>query len=1379
MKTQRHHIKWLLAGTTFLLGTLSASAHIGYTGRDFGTVVPNSGPVTLTGQAVTGSYGWADGTDADFGDAHRVRAFRFRLEAPAQVTIRFSGSTNGGTRNGNIKPGFSVYQGLAHLPPFPAGGSADYDFSAITAAYLATLEGPSKEGAFRALADWRAGGDSQQGPVFDFEDPVTGLSTFTYMGHAVDGNGSLVGGVPGLRGDGNLDGTVTGTFDLPAGDYSIFVGGIDYSGQLPTPDPTSYGLVGTVSATAFVYAAGDPVEGGVTYDHRISMDTESSGSFSGHVGAWSWEDNALFDAGEPPVGWTHTSEWLALKLLEDCMVTITMERDANVPWPSEAEPDRKADTSSMFPSLTVYSGWDNDGEDGHSYNNRGNIAWAEDLSYVDHVDNSTAETITRTWFMKAGEYTLALGSNAPATNLARQGYRFNIETTAAKQADPVPTAGGIGYFFTLNAANGTTGHFSTHVGAWSWEDKALFAPGEQPVGWTHTSRWVAVNVSEEEVYFTVKVERDENVPWPGEGLPDRLADTSSMFPSLTVYRGWDNDGGNSHTYNNRGNVAWAEDIRYLDHVDNSTATSITRTWRLPRGQYSIAVGSNAPATNTLRQGLKFSYSAMTAAPLITGDPVAGGVGYAWMASVGVGDSGEVANHVGAWSWEDNALFDPGEPPVGWTHTSRWLGMHLKEPLTLTVTMSRNANVPWPAAPAGLNGLADVSSMFPSFTLWRGWHNHGTDSHTYNNRGPVAWAPGLRYVDHLDNSTAETVTRTWTLQPGHYTFAMGSNAPATNANRQGFTFSWSAERPQWKATPLLLTEVITKRVVEGRRASFSGRASGEGVSLQWMHDGKPVPGATSATLVLPAVTVAQAGVYTLEARNDSGWLQGAPQTLVVISRPVMAGPPSLPDGVIGQPYLLQLPSVELASYEVRGLPRGLNADRRTGVIAGRPVVAGTFPVSLVMINPAGRSEPVTADLVIQPMPVGTVGNFIGALGRAPLLNDQLGGCLTITASSLGGYSVQLKLGRATHRATGMLSLAPGSVQPSASLTISRRGQAPVVVAFTVQSNSGVAEGTISDGATTLPFRARRPEAGAEALAGLAGGYTFAMSPDLTRVGDATVPQGFSVGGFAVDARGMATGAIRLADDSAFTFAGPIEAAGHLTVFKLLYRNTGSVVGVLSVQSAAAGDVRLSEMSWLKKRQPAQARDRLYKDGFGPLELEVVGRKMDLSLEPIEALGLTPSEPDDQGQIAGNTSLSFAHGGVTDPATQLDVAAAEVVPGEAQLLRVISANPGAVQLRVLASSRGSGGGKAVFKEFTFVKNSDRRGLSHGQFTVVDVDTSTGAAVNRSRTGSLYGTIVDDGNGPRMLGYFLLPELLAPGASPAATRAAPMQSGSWQSH
>ena len=171
----------------FLLGTLSASAHIGYSGRDFGTIVPNAAPVTIANQAVTSNYGWADGTDADFGDSHKLRYYRFNVTTPGYVTITFSGSTNGGTRDGTIKPAFSLYRGLAHVAPITnAPGSPDYDTAAITMAYRATLGYPT-EGSFHALKTWRIGGENQPGPVFDFDAP-DGLTTFTYVTHVADGD---------------------------------------------------------------------------------------------------------------------------------------------------------------------------------------------------------------------------------------------------------------------------------------------------------------------------------------------------------------------------------------------------------------------------------------------------------------------------------------------------------------------------------------------------------------------------------------------------------------------------------------------------------------------------------------------------------------------------------------------------------------------------------------------------------------------------------------------------------------------------------------------------------------------------------------------------------------------------------------------------------------------------------------------------------------------------------------------------------------------------------------------------------------------------------------------------------------------------------------
>lgn len=198
----------------------AAHAHIGYSGRNFGAFDASGGSITISNQAVSGNYGWADGLDADFGDSHRLRAFRFSLTTTTTVT--FSVAANAGataTSVGGLLPGFSVYQGLAHLAPF----GADHDGAAATVAYLSSLGGAPKEGAFRALNDWKIGNDAG--------DPLT---VFSFRGYAADTD---------------LDGFVTGSFELGAGDYSIFVGGVNYVAQLETTRP-SYGMTATLAVAA-------------------------------------------------------------------------------------------------------------------------------------------------------------------------------------------------------------------------------------------------------------------------------------------------------------------------------------------------------------------------------------------------------------------------------------------------------------------------------------------------------------------------------------------------------------------------------------------------------------------------------------------------------------------------------------------------------------------------------------------------------------------------------------------------------------------------------------------------------------------------------------------------------------------------------------------------------------------------------------------------------------------------------------------------------------------------------------------------------------------------------------------------------------------------
>ncbi|SEK57502.1 FxDxF family PEP-CTERM protein [Nitrosovibrio tenuis] len=226
----------LLASIT----SLPALAHVTYTGRNFGTFDSTYATSTLTDQAVPGNYGWIDGTDSDYGDSHKLRAYRFTLTEPTTVTLSFKEATSQVTDfRGNVFtsqlgliPGFSLYQGLAHLAPEPS----DHDFGALSLANRPAYT----EGSFRALTDWSIGNDP--GNLNGVTIPAS-LSFFKFIGNAYDGTG--------YGSDGTLDHMVSKTFsNLAAGDYSVFVGGADYLAQsLQNPDlNVQYGITGTLAA---------------------------------------------------------------------------------------------------------------------------------------------------------------------------------------------------------------------------------------------------------------------------------------------------------------------------------------------------------------------------------------------------------------------------------------------------------------------------------------------------------------------------------------------------------------------------------------------------------------------------------------------------------------------------------------------------------------------------------------------------------------------------------------------------------------------------------------------------------------------------------------------------------------------------------------------------------------------------------------------------------------------------------------------------------------------------------------------------------------------------------------------------------------------------
>jgi len=225
-----------------------ASAHVGYSGRDFGTLMYNSDgsgqTVTIATQTVSSGFGWADATDADWGDSHRGRFFRFTLSGSGDVQITAERNSLGTGTAGTFLPAFSLFAGLGQLSPEQGGHDASQ---------LSIDNRPAGiEGSLRALGNWSIGND----PTYNTPgDPTSGvlyaprLASFTYIGNAADGTFANYGSAAGIFGDGSADGYVTATFSgLAAGEYSLWVGGANYA--LQSVEGTSLPTYGvTVSAS--------------------------------------------------------------------------------------------------------------------------------------------------------------------------------------------------------------------------------------------------------------------------------------------------------------------------------------------------------------------------------------------------------------------------------------------------------------------------------------------------------------------------------------------------------------------------------------------------------------------------------------------------------------------------------------------------------------------------------------------------------------------------------------------------------------------------------------------------------------------------------------------------------------------------------------------------------------------------------------------------------------------------------------------------------------------------------------------------------------------------------------------------------------------------
>ncbi len=194
---------------------------------------------------------------------------------------------------------------------------------------------------------------------------------------------------------------------------------------------------------------------------------------------------------------------------------------------------------------------------------------------------------------------------------------FTSPAPAATVTPGPPSSGGINYTWTVANLSGTdtSGAIQRHVGALSFNDPLNFG---DPIGtgWTHTSDWIAVDLTEP-AQLTIDVSRKAGVPNGTETAGDALA------PAFALYSGWHVTGGDWHVFNNSGPFAWAPELSFIGNVANGTAvgTNVTGTglpavsgsFILPAGHYSIELGGN-PA-NSIGSGRQGYEAVLTTSPV--------------------------------------------------------------------------------------------------------------------------------------------------------------------------------------------------------------------------------------------------------------------------------------------------------------------------------------------------------------------------------------------------------------------------------------------------------------------------------------------------------------------------------------------------------------------------------------------------------------------------------------------------------------------------------------------------------------------------------------------------------------------------------------------
>lgn len=289
-------------------------------------------------------------------------------------------------------------------------------------------------------------------------------------------------------------------------------------------------------------------------------------------------------------------------------------------------------------------------------------------------------------------------------------------------------------------------------------------------------------------------------------------------------------------------------------------------------------------------------------------------------------------------------------------------------------------------------------------------------------------------------------------------------------------------------PAITTPPATQTVVAGQSVTFSVVATGTpDPRYQWKKDGANLLGATAATLVLNALTVADSGSFVVEVSNTAAGGLGGTATSQAATLTVTPLPPvfvSTPGptatAIQGLNFLYGPVTINAttAVFTATGLPPGLIVNPASGNISGSPAVVGSLPASFTVVLKAENSsgsDTRTITLTVNPTPplitspaaasgqVGLAFTYAITASNSPTSYGASGlpGGLTVngTTGVITGTPTQAGTFAATISATN----AGGTSSQALSLTITPAPSAPV---FSGNASPGGTQGVFFTYAPTF-------------------------------------------------------------------------------------------------------------------------------------------------------------------------------------------------------------------------------------------------------------------------------------------------------------------------